>query len=346
MRRFKWSLLALLKALVMTQIAGAVEITEVDQPFLPAGETMTLTGSGFSDPTAVSFFWRPDSPIAATDLDSPDDNTLSFTFPELSQGFREHYVLVETATGSAVSIVESDRPPVIEFTGNGAITSTGQSVVIKSGAVATSVDDRFQYIFVESGATLQGVPQDFDGAIFAANGANLDFRGSNFSRDPSVYYSPSTVILGDLPSGNNGSARQVTPLTLSRNVPSFTDAIRLNVTVVGDGTVASSTGNFFARSFEDFTLTATPAEGSTFTSWSGDTISSSAQFTMRAGSSDLDFTATFSQGHKLQTFAGSQGTISADPDLDCYPDGQVVSLTATPAEGFRVCFMGRQSLRL
>ena len=316
-------------------------LTSVDRPALPAGETMTFTGSGLSNPTAVNFIWLHDSATPATNLNSPDDNTLSVTFPELSQDFRERYVLIETADSSTVSVVEGDRPPVAEFTGMGAIDDNGQTLIIRAGAIVTSIDESsYRHIFIESGAVLQGVPSGLNAAIFAADGATLDFRTSSFFGgfgEPTVYYSPGTTILGSLPLD---SSREVTPLTLSRNVPSFTGAIRVNVNVVGEGTVTSSSGSFFFPKFEDFTLTATPAEGFLFTSWSGAATSSSAQLTMRAENSDINLTATFSQGLKLQTFPSSHGTISADPDLDCYAPGQVISLSATPAEGYEFVSWG------
>ena len=333
---------------------SGTEITSVDYYARPQGEDMTLTGSGLSDPSAVTFLDTFNfDPTPAQSFSSASDDSLAVTFPELA--LTTFYLLVETASGSTVTPPPtrgrgSGLSPIIDFTGNGPVPSPTQQGVlrVRAGAVATSFPESsdFTMIYVESGAVIQGVPDDELNIIFAEDGATLDFRSNNFddfAPRVSVFYSAGTTILGDLPPVGvirQNTVRQITSPTLSTGIDLFSPAVRINVETVGNGTVSIDTGDFVVPPSTYVTLTATPAEGATFTSWSGAASSSDTILTFRTGISNVNLTATFSQGLELQTFNGGRGSITIEPDLPEYEDGQSVSLTATPAPGFEFAGWG------
>ncbi len=334
----------LLQWLAISNIDAAPHIASTDHTAAPVGETITFTGSGFTGTTAVTFFWAR-SKNAAT-FSVINDSTLAVTVPNFTQGFRERFVLIETATGSTVSLAPGGYGDVTEFTGIGPVPEDASPyIIIKAGAVATSLPEFFPYfVYVESGAVLQNVPSEFFGGfIFAENGATLDFRGSNFTNSvqrPAVFYSPSTTILGSLPpnSGSFGNfpPRRVAALSNSPGVGPFSVGVRVNVTIVGDGSVEMDPDTTYLAQGTSFTLTATPGAGSIFQSWSGASSSSSpvVELVTDFNNTNINITATFSSGQILETFAGSGGTIEASPDLAVYTTGQSVVLNAIPKPGY------------
>src|SRR5690606_33775106 len=86
------------------------------------------------------------------------------------------------------------------------------------------------------------------------------------------------------------------------------------------------------------TLTATPADGYQFVGWTGDASGSelTVSITMDA---DKAVSATFEvippTMYALTLNQPENGTISADPSAPSYEAGTVVTLTATPASGYR-----------
>nr|WP_315247708.1 carbohydrate-binding protein [uncultured Flavobacterium sp.] len=84
------------------------------------------------------------------------------------------------------------------------------------------------------------------------------------------------------------------------------------------------------------TLTATPASGYTFTSWSNGATTATTTVTMNTNTTiTANFTAT-TTSYTLTTTASpaAGGSISRSPNAASYTSGTVVTLTATPASGY------------
>ena len=331
---FRLSLLSLLSVASFVPAVLATTISSVDHPAVPVGEKITFTGSGFTGTTGATFIWNRNLTSAAVNVVS--DTKLEVTFPSLVQNIRDHHVLVESPSGSALTFGGG----AVEFTGTGTIPSTFPSptqVIARAGPVLQGYPGGVTFVYVESGAVLQISSGSLSNVtVLAESGATLDFRNTTFHPflPPSILYSTGTTVLGSLPTAA-GSSRQIPPLTLHRGVGPFTLGVRLNLSVVGDGSTTVLPNAPFIRHNTNFTVTATPGPGSLFQGWSGSITGTNLEMTASSGTSDKNIVATFTQGYTVETFSGSRGTISASPDLDAYTPGQTIQLSATAAPGYQ-----------
>lgn len=107
----------------------------------------------------------------------------------------------------------------------------------------------------------------------------------------------------------------------------------LTTSVTGQGSVSPSSGTFDEGA--SVTLTATAAPGWEFDSWSGDASGSTASTTI-VMNADKSVTATFTEidvpTYPLTVNIVGQGSVS--PAGGEYPEGDVVTLTATPSAGY------------
>jgi hypothetical protein len=144
----------------------------------------------------------------------------------------------------------------------------------------------------------------------------------------------------------NGNVCTVT-LHTNRNVTAtFLILYQLSVSASGNGTVTSSDGyincgptcSYMYVSGTQVTLTATPAQGWAFTSWSGCDFLNGNVCTVNLNA-NRSVTATFSILYQLSVSVSGNGTVVGG-SLDCgsicsqlYPQGTPVTLTALPASG-------------
>ena len=147
----------------------------------------------------------------------------------------------------------------------------------------------------------------------------------------------------------NGNVCTVTMNNNRNPTATFTITYQLSVSKVGSGTVTSSDGHincgsacsYTYNSGTQVTLTATPAQGWVFSSWSGcDTVNGNVcTVTMN---SNRNPTATFLILYQLSVSVSGSGTVtSSDGNINCgptcsymYASGTQVTLTATPAQGW------------
>ena len=107
----------------------------------------------------------------------------------------------------------------------------------------------------------------------------------------------------------------------------------LDVTVVGSGTVTKAPDQATYSYGEVVTLTATPAVGWSFVSFTGDATGPSPATVTMDGNKSV--TATFAQNtYTLAVSVVGSGTVTKAPDQATYTYGEVVTLTATPAVGW------------
>lgn len=113
------------------------------------------------------------------------------------------------------------------------------------------------------------------------------------------------------------------------------DALRkLNVAIVGSGTVQRAPAKDNYACDETVTLTPVPAEGFKFGSWSGD-LTGTANPAMLVMNATKNVTANFVADvqYTVTTSVVGAGTVTKSPDKAAYSDGEQVTLTATPNLG-------------
>ena len=109
----------------------------------------------------------------------------------------------------------------------------------------------------------------------------------------------------------------------------------LTVAANGQGTVLKDPDKLYYESGEVVTLTAAPYTGYQFTGWSDDASGTAnpIQITMTGDKSvTASFTPVIPDTYTLNTPSSVGGTIGRDPDKPAYQSGEVVTLTAMPAE--------------
>jgi pectate lyase len=110
----------------------------------------------------------------------------------------------------------------------------------------------------------------------------------------------------------------------------------LTTNVVGSGTVTRNPNAASYAAGTVVTLTATPAAGSVFSGWSGD-LSGGANPNTITMNANHTVTATFTAGtpgpFTLNVTVNGNGNVSRSPNQSTYPNGTIVTLTATAGAG-------------
>ena len=329
------------------------QILEADTVVAPVGEPITLTGSGFTGATRATFFSNRFDVLAATTELS--DTSLEVLFAS-QRGFLEHNLLLETPQGSVLT-TGNLLEEAAEFSGVGSYENNGpldsKILVVKAGAILEGVTAfDIDSVYVEAGAVLKWSNSGFfNGKIFAENGATLDFQeGFPFTGFGStkVFYSPQTLVLGEIPESpsslfgrpeETSIAREVTALTLSYGIGTFTEGFTVEVVVEGPGQVDGLEGlsGYLTRG-DQIELTAIPSEGNFFVRWTGSSSSSEPLLNLTVRS-NIKLTARFSarldflSEWRLRYFTTEE---LEDPEISgllANPDGDGLTNTAEYAFG-------------
>jgi uncharacterized repeat protein (TIGR02543 family) len=109
----------------------------------------------------------------------------------------------------------------------------------------------------------------------------------------------------------------------------------INITIVGNGTVARNPDQPNYPPGSTVVLTANPGPASHFVGWTGD-LSSTENPLGVFMDRDKNFTATFAlDGFTVTTTTSGNGTIAKSPDQPSYPPGTPLQLTATASGGWQ-----------
>jgi pectate lyase len=145
-----------------------------------------------------------------------------------------------------------------------------------------------------------------------------------------------STTMGQAHNGANRLAHSLVSLAPSAGGGPQTFTLTTNVS--GTGTVTRNPNASSYAAGTVVTLTATAGSGFVFSGWSGD-LSGSANPTTITMSANRTVTATFTPQtggpFTLTISVSGSGSVSRNPNQATYPNGTVVTLTATPASGFR-----------
>ena len=122
----------------------------------------------------------------------------------------------------------------------------------------------------------------------------------------------------------------VGPAWMKTEVP-----VSLSISKIGTGTITADPSNFVYNPSTLVTLTATPALGSTFDRWEGDTVSTDNPL-MLLMNSNKSITARFidPQRYNVATWSNGSGRVELNPSSGPYLGGSQVTATATPDSGW------------
>ncbi len=148
---------------------------------------------------------------------------------------------------------------------------------------------------------------------------------------------------GDVANANSAT----TTVTLNANVtvmanfevisvPQFILTMAVNQS--GWGTTNPSVGSHTYDEGKEVTITATPSEGYQFVGWTGDVADASSSTTTVTMTGDKTINANFEKIKYILTMAVNQsgwGTTNPSAGANIYDENTVVTITATPAAGYR-----------
>ena len=126
------------------------------------------------------------------------------------------------------------------------------------------------------------------------------------------------------------------PMIANKNLTAtFTlNSYTLNVTTVGNGSVAKNPNQATYAHGTLVQLTATPGTGYSFTGWSGDTTATTNPLNVPM-IANKNITATFTiNSYTLNVSTVGSGSVAKNPNQATYTHGTIVQLTATPAVGY------------
>ena len=186
--------------------------------------------------------------------------------------------------------------------------------------------------------TANFIPEQFSLTVNSAHGP----VSKNPDQPTYPYNTPVTFTMGAIEPGwtftgwEGGSCTGTDPCTV--NVTADTtvtanfsqNAYTLDVTIVGQGTVAKEPDQPTYHLGDIVTLTAAAADGWSFTGWSTNVVDSKVTI-----NGNTTVTATFTQDeYTLDVTIVGQGTVAKEPDQPTYHLGDIVTLTAAAADGW------------
>ncbi|WP_269523007.1 InlB B-repeat-containing protein [Coraliomargarita parva] len=316
--------------LLCTQWArAAVQITDVDHYILPPDEIITVTGTDLSNAAQARFVNHgtnfQDRYFAS--VNSLNSTTAEIRIPDFVEPRAYHTLILETDSSSTVGI----GSPLTEHTGNGAAENPYDygAVVIRSGALLSG-EVRFGIVVVETGGVFEMDNNSRATTVYAQDGAVVNVTSVTNS-ESTIYHSPDTVLIWDSSSypWDDSNMIELPPITPSYDINRFQQGTPVHVEVVGNGSVDRFPDLEYFLYYGYATLTAVPAPGYMFSGWSGDLSSQEDSIRVHITENAAYVTATFMQGWQLELPNIPGATTNASPELAIYPDGQVVSISAS-----------------
>jgi hypothetical protein len=147
---------------------------------------------------------------------------------------------------------------------------------------------------------------------------------------------------GEYPTTTGHSVKYVNRINIYSNqtIDNNPDISNLTISVSGSGTTTPSAGVYSYTRGTVVNITATPASGWRFTSWTGAVSNPTSSTTTVTMDGDKTVTASFTQitinqNYILTMAVSGSGTTTPSVGVHPYPRGTVVNVTATPASGWR-----------
>lgn len=241
------------------------------------------------------------------------------------------------STGSSVTATASPNAgfTFVDWTENGVRVSTSSSIQFFITANRTFVANfraipASQFAVVLSSNPAAGGTTDGEGAYASGTSVTVSAAQNTGYTFANWTDKASGTVLSTSP---NYTFVLTANRTLVANFTLNTYALTVNAV---NGTVAKTPDNPRYNHGSSVQLTATPATGYVFSSWSGDASGSTNPLTVTMNS-DKNITANFT-AIPVNTFTltvtAVNGSVAKNPNQPTYASGSTVQLTATPNSGF------------
>jgi pectate lyase len=256
------------------------------------------------------------------------------------------YLLNATLAGAGAHTVSVTTQGPVDGISAGAVSFTGVSQAVP-GPAATNVDtsgaDSISTAITSTVANswiVDVVGSGNSGSFTPASGQterwDIAASGMTGATSTKALGAAGSTTLGWAHNGANRLAHSLVAIAPSTGGTPQTFTLTTNVS--GSGTVTRNPNAASYASGTVVTLTATPASGFQFSGWSGDLTGSTnpATITMNANKTvTATFTAVGAGPFTLSIAISGSGTVTRSPNQATYPNGTVVTLTATAASGFQ-----------
>lgn len=171
--------------------------------------------------------------------------------------------------------------------------------------------------------------------------------GGAVSKDPNFpAYAPGDVVSllataspGSIFAGWSGDLSGLTnpatvTMTATKNIVATFKTLRtVNVTAAGPGSVAINPQKPSYFDGEVVVLTATPQPDFAFAGWSGSVVTGTNPLSLVVNG-DMNIVGSFQMGRGLTVNKTGNGSVTINPQKTIYANGETVTLTATPANGW------------
>jgi len=265
-------------------------------------------------------------------MDSSKSVTAAFTV--------KTYTLTTSATnGSVVRSPESTTYTHGSTVSLQAVAAEGYHFTGWSGAVTGSSNPVNLVMDASKSVTAAFAANTYTLSISASNGtvtANPSQATYTHGQVVTLTATPSTGYSFSSWSGDASGTAASTTITMDAN-KSVTAAFTLNTYTLSisaaNGTVTRDPEQATYTHGQTVTLTAVPATGYSFSSWSGDLSGTVASATIT-----MDGNKSVAAGFTINSYtlntSGANGSITKNPDKSTYTHGETVTLQAVPAEGY------------
>ncbi|MFO7719693.1 MAG: ice-binding family protein [Gillisia sp.] len=311
-------------------------------------ENSTVTVSALPNPTYVFVNWTEGVTVVSTSSSYSfvisENRTLVANYSKIPEDQFAVILSASPSVGGSVNgsgsfndetnVTVTATPNIgyafVNWTANGTEVSTNSSYTFELAANTTLV-------------------ANFEARTYTLN---VTAENGTVAKNPNeeTYNSGAEVVLTPTPatgyefsSWSGDASGSANPLTVTMNsnkniTANFTlipaDSFTLNVTAE-NGTVAKNPNQENYNSGAEVVLTATPATGYEFSSWSGDASGSANPLTVTMNS-NKNITANFTliQSSFTLNVTAENGTVAKNPNQQTYNSGAEVVLTPTPATGY------------
>jgi uncharacterized repeat protein (TIGR02543 family) len=275
----------------------------------------------------------PVPPAAPSDLSAIANNPTTVTLAWSDHAANEDGFKIERKVGGIFNQIGIVNADVVSYTDAGLNSNTTYSYRVRAYNFAGNSAYTNEVSVVTPGVSSLTVNTNGSGSVA------LDPAGGTYINGTVVTLIPQSGTGYRFSGWSGGLSGSNNPATLTMNgnktvTATFIPVFTLTTNTVGSGTVRLDPSGNIHDAGAIVTLTATPAAGYRFSSWSGDLSGSSnpASLTMN---SNKTVTAIFIPVFTLTTNAAGSGTVTLEPPGGVYGENTVVTLTATPEPGFQ-----------